>query len=239
MKEGANCCSALVLLYSKFLENSPCKGMSELDYVQSNLVLDAAPVIEELLDASSLNTVLTMLEVINSAEELALLETLSLAQKRQVWDATPEATRIRLKQLRVGAQNGSFSGNSRSSAVSLNGSSAASTQFVDASDLLQDDALTQVEETAATELEVHPEEIDLMLQEPLNLSAQSTVAVGDWIVLQPKPKLSKAELIAIWEVIEVRGNYARIFAESLGTRIYPAAWMIIYPKPIDYTEPEF
>ncbi|HEY9629268.1 MAG TPA: hypothetical protein V6C84_18355 [Coleofasciculaceae cyanobacterium] len=54
----------------------------------------------QLLDDSSLNTVLDMLTVIDSAEDLALLERLTLAQKRQVWDATPEAVRMRLKQIR-------------------------------------------------------------------------------------------------------------------------------------------
>ncbi|MBI4782026.1 MAG: hypothetical protein HY785_12010 [Oscillatoriophycideae cyanobacterium NC_groundwater_1537_Pr4_S-0.65um_50_18] len=54
----------------------------------------------QLLDDSSLNTVLDMLTVIDSAEDLALLERLTPAQKRQVWDATPEVVRTRLKQIR-------------------------------------------------------------------------------------------------------------------------------------------
>ncbi|NJO80391.1 MAG: hypothetical protein HC827_19020 [Cyanobacteria bacterium RM1_2_2] len=76
-----------------FTEVNPTVGMSDLDsgldYVQASVARDAAPAMA-LLDASSLNTVLAMLEVIDSAEELALLETLTLEQKRQVWDATPE-----------------------------------------------------------------------------------------------------------------------------------------------------
>jgi hypothetical protein len=54
----------------------------------------------ELLDASSLSTVLDMLAVIDSAEELSLLEALTPAQKRQVWDATPDSLKTQLKQIR-------------------------------------------------------------------------------------------------------------------------------------------
>src|SRR5689334_20707416 len=43
---------------------------------------------DELLDGSSLKTVLDMLEVIDCVEELDLLETLTVAQKKQVWALT-------------------------------------------------------------------------------------------------------------------------------------------------------
>lgn len=221
--------------------------MSELDSVRSSIALDAASTMQALLDASSLSTVLSMLEVIDSVEELALLETLTPAQKRQVWDETPEATRIRLKQLRAVAASDtsdtatlSASEQGSSSDASIGSLGASLTPLLDPSDLpdsIQDDWLTQSEETAAIDLE-SLEEIDLTLHEPLNLTAQPTIAVGDWIVLQAKPKLSRSELIAIWDVIEVRGNYARISAKSLGMRVYPTAWMVIYPKPLEQ-EPEF
>ncbi|MCU0567151.1 MAG: hypothetical protein MUF49_11205 [Oculatellaceae cyanobacterium Prado106] len=57
----------------------------------------------ELLDDSSLNTVLDMLAVIDSLEELRLLETLTEPQKRQVWELTPQDVKIRLKQIRATA----------------------------------------------------------------------------------------------------------------------------------------
>ncbi len=188
----------------------------------------------DLLDASSLHTVLTMLEVIDCVEDLSLLETLSIAQKRQVWDATPESTRLRLKQLRTLGSNeeNSLSDSSRSPEL------VNTATLIEAADLLIVEH-SAIEETAAVDLQAQQEEIDLMLQEPINLEAAPTVAVGDWIVLHAKPKLTRAELIAIWEVIEVQGNYARILAKGLGTRLYPTGWMLLYPKPIDYTEPEF
>lgn len=53
-----------------------------------------------LLDESSLETILDMLAVMNSIEELLMLEALTEAQKRQVWSATPENIRSKLKQIR-------------------------------------------------------------------------------------------------------------------------------------------
>lgn len=197
------------------------------------------------LDESSLNTVLTMLEVIDSVEDLALLETLTPAQKRQVWDATPEDTRIRLKQLRSAAEQLSVSvtsvpqnNNSKDSARKL-----AITPLLDPSELDQDDWLDPGEDLAVIDIDLEPfteplTESDLTLHHPLNLSVQATFTVGDWVVLQARPQLSRAELMAIWEVIEVRGNYARISAKGLATRNYPTAWMVIYPQPLEQ-EPEF
>jgi hypothetical protein len=231
MEEGCFAHSASVLLYSKLFIN-PCQGMSQLDYIRSTPILDENPLIEDLLDAASLHTVLTMLEVIDSLEDLALLETLTPAQKRQVWDATPEVTRIRLKQLRASAVQLNDAPMKQSAADS----EPAHLSLIDTSELDQDAWLDSTDEPT---LDLDSlEEIDLTVHEPLNLSAQPTVAVGDWIVLQAKPKLTRAELMAIWEVIEVRGNYARIKTERLGTRVYPTAWMVIYPQPIEI-EPEF
>jgi hypothetical protein len=243
--------------------------MSELDSDRSSLLnadpANADPAVEALLDISSLNTVLAMLEVIDSVEELALLETLTLAQKRQVWDATSASTRNRLKQLRATAepsnlQHGDKNGTAAAAASESNASSNASNathhdsfhdsfsapaalldSFDQLDDRMQNDWLSQTEDSTLLDLE-SLEEIDLSLHEavhePLNLTAQPTVVVGDWIVLHAKPKLSRAELMAIWEVLEVRGNYARISAQALGTRLYPTAWMVVYPKPIEQ-EPEF
>lgn len=213
--------------------------MSEQSVVRSSVLPEVTPAIDLLLDASSLNTVLTMLEVIDSVEELALLETLTLAQKRQVWDATPEIIRIRLKQLRSTAEQAGASMTSvpKNSGPSDSSRNLAMTPLLDSSELSQDDWLDQADDLA--EIELGPlTESDLTLHHPLNLSAQATVTVGDWIVLQARPQLARAELMAIWEVIEVKGNYARISARGLATRDYPTVWMVIYPQPIDQ-EPEF
>ena len=177
----------------------------------------------ELLDTSSLQTVLVMLEVIDSIEDLALLETLTPDQKRQVWDATPDSTRTRLTQLRTTQQLSPIR-------------HAHSTDLLEPSDLPPDDLLTETglsEEMAAIDLEAQHQEVDLMLQEPLNLSAQPKLAIGDWVVLHASPNLSKADMQTIWEVSELQGNYARIAAKSLGNRLYPTAAMMLYPRPVD------
>jgi hypothetical protein len=171
-----------------------------------------------LLDASSLNTVLAMLEVIDSAEELALLETLTPEQKRQVWDATPEPIRERLKQLRnqpelSGASEPQFAAPSLPEAIPDGASEAESVE--------QEETLVELE-----------------LSEPLDFVSLK-LAAGDWVVLQARPHLTAAELMAIWEVLEVQGQSARIIASKLGSRTYPIAWMLPYPKPIGYVEPEF
>jgi hydrogenase maturation factor len=191
-----------------------------------------------LLDASSLYTVLVMLDVIDTAEDLALLETLTPEQKRQIWDAIPDSTRARLKQLRTTLQ--------LSPKLSPSLSHSHTTGLIDASELraedsLPDDPTGQAEETAAIDLEAQRQEVDLMLQEPLNLAIQPTVAIGDWVVLHAGAKLSKAEMQAIWEVIELQGNYVRIAAKNLGSRIYPTASMTLYPRPVELpsqSEPE-
>jgi hypothetical protein len=220
----------------------------------------------DLLDAASLETVLRMLEVIDSVADLALLETLTPSQKRQVWDATPPATRLRLKQLRSdGAVNqplGQAMGQagqvtSQATGQATGGLSPSvhrsyTTPLIEAVDLLtpapssrslaalasedesseDESSETNQEETAAIDLESQREEIDLMLREPLDLMAQPTVQIGDWVVLHAQPKLSKAEMLAIWEVIEVQGNYARIGTRGLGSRLYPMSGLAIYPKPV-------
>ncbi|NJO41038.1 MAG: hypothetical protein HC769_10510 [Cyanobacteria bacterium CRU_2_1] len=158
----------------------------------------------ELLDESSLNTVLAMLEAIDSVEELTLLEDLTDAQKRQVWDVTPEAIKIKLKQIRA----------------------SATTETTDPAYLANWD-------TSEAEATVHnPSSLDSFLKQTDRPSPDQPIpTVGDWVVLIAKPKLTAAELIAIWEVIEIHEYYARIKAKGIGNRNYPIAWMVIYPKP--------
>jgi len=135
---------------------------------------------EELLDASSLATILDMLAVITTIEELMLLESLTEIQKRQVWKATPEAVRHRLKQV-------------REAHVTVSGSSST--------------------------------------WETLNSKSggnQPMLRTGNQIVLVAHPKLTSAELVAIWNVVEVHEDYARIKSENLGFRNYPIKWMLLY-----------
>lgn len=214
--------------------------MSELDAIQSTHLLDDDSATETLLDGSSLGTVLAMLEVIDSLEELALLETLTSAQKRQVWAATPESSRDRLKQLRIASQNGE----------------AAKTppRFQPADDDGEgNEAIAEAEAVEEISSEAQLQLTQQLLQQRTDAVRQSgfsgpqngstgtapLLAVGDWIVLQARPQLSRSELMAIWEVLEVAGSNARIFAQQLGQRTYPMAWMMLYPKPADYVEPEF
>jgi hypothetical protein len=220
-----------------FTEVNPTEGWSDLDSdldsVQVNVALDAAPAMG-LLDASSLNTVLVMLEVIDSAEELALLETLTPEQKRQVWNATPEPTRNRLKQLRTKPES-EFEPKLEPEpelefvTPPLNPASEDTSDSSTAHEATQEAELMGAEEAA----------IDFDLSESLDFLPQTQLATGDWVVLQAKPQLNAAELMAIWEVLEVRGKSARIIAGKLGIRTYPTAWMVPYPKPVDYIEPEF
>lgn len=135
---------------------------------------------EDLLDESSLATVLDMLTVITSIEELMLLESLTDAQKRQVWSATSEAIRNKLKRIRE-ANTAASSANWEN----LNSKSGDSNQPV--------------------------------------------LRVGGRVVLLVKPKLSTAELTAIWTVIGIHEGQARIKAENLGIRNYPVSWMVVYP----------
>lgn len=237
----------MLLDSQSFTEINPIKGMSDLDYVQTDTVGDAASAMDEWLDASSLNTVLAMLEVIDSAEDLALLETLTLVQKRQVWDATPESIRVRLKQLR-----GVSSPEVEVAFYSPVNAEEPEAEIHQADGDIEHSALDI--ETTLADLEVLPDQLAL-LSDPMSagdarqpipgiIAATPATPVlrlvkGDWVVLQAKPQITAAEMVAIWEVIEVQGNDAQIFTEKLGTHTYPIAWMKLYPKPIGYVEPEF
>ena len=138
-----------------------------------------------LLDGSSLATVLDMLAVITSIEELMLLESLSDAQKRQVWSATPETIRNKLKRIR---EANTATANTATSLANWENFSSKSGD-----------------------------------------SNQPVLRVGGRVVLLAKPKLTTAELTAIWSVIEIHEGYARIKAENLGIRNYPVSWMVVYP----------
>lgn len=199
-----------------------------------------------LLDPSSLRTVLEMLTVIDSVEELAMLETLTPAQKRQVWDATPEATKVRVRQIRLNAILASSSDTNQATsvrqAVPPIQSQFATTEVgfetgCDADGLMDPIA----DRVTASDREREPghgiaktTDPAARLSTPAELTsvAASTLTVGDWVVLKGIPQLTRAELQAIWEVTDVQENDAQIVAKGLGTRTYPLTWMLIYPKPV-------
>jgi UDP-3-O-[3-hydroxymyristoyl] glucosamine N-acyltransferase len=77
--------------------------VKEQEYFQPELFsLVASDEAVELLDQASLHTVLDMLAVAETADELEILDVLTPAEQQQVWDALPKATRLRLKQLQAG-----------------------------------------------------------------------------------------------------------------------------------------
>jgi hypothetical protein len=86
--------------------------------------------------------------------------------------------------------------------------------------------IRQADITSATSLEGWQ-----TLEEANGDRNQPLLNVGDWVVLLAKPKLTTAELVAIWEVVEVHEASARI-KSHLGIRNYPMSWMMPYPKPI-------
>jgi len=153
----------------------------------------------QILDASSLNTVLDMLTVIDSAEDLALLEHLTLVQKRQVWDATPEEIKLRLKQIRAAAAD----------AIS------ETTALAPPESLLTSELQTQLE-------------ADLTPHQPLT-PTDPVIQQGDRVVLLAQPQLTATEMKAIWEVMSVEADQAHVQAPGLSDRQYPLAWMIRYP----------
>jgi hypothetical protein len=199
--------------------------MAELNYAHQDLFSDPAALSDSLLDESSLNTVLDMLAAITSAEELALLKTLTIAQKHQVWDATSEPVKARLRQIKASAHTAISSG-SEVEEDEIDYSSEDPVEL-DSSDYSEE---LPSEEFGQFTIAPDGSGVDHRLQSFPSLSDQLVPVAGDWIVLEAKPKLTTAELIAIWEVVEVQGVQARIKAKGLGMRNYPVSWMRVYPK---------
>lgn len=162
---------------------------------------------DQLLDASSLSTVLDMLAVIDCAEDLALLEYLSPPQKRQVWDATPEAIKLNLKQIRLAASSSPKASDNSAPDNSASGNLASGNL------------------ASATSLEI-PEPTNY-LQETLPISAIQT---GDRVILLAKPQLTATEMNIVWEVIKVEADQVYIRASGVSDRQYPLAWIVRYPR---------
>lgn len=199
---------------------------------------------DELLDELSLQTVLDMSAVMVTAEELTQLENLTPAQKRQVWIATPEDVKLRLKQLKAAAQtkfqptepSPEEKGEQKHPNKNLN--------HLEELDKLKeleepDESLDEMGEAIDDAVSESLDFLDLpLLQNSYDLgkqSVQSLVRVGDWVVLKAEPRLTKAELIAVWKVVAIQEGQAQIETANLGSRQYPLSWMVGYPEE----EPEF
>ena len=182
---------------------------------------------DDLLDELSLQTVLDMLAVMLAAEELAQLERLTPEQKRQVWFATPEDVKLRLKRLKASAQG-------ESPAVEQPTDARVGTAEANESEEPEEpeeslDEMGAIDDTDSESINF----INLPLfQNSYGLNASSVdpaFQVGDWVVLTAEPRLTAAELVAVWEIVAIEGAQARIEAKGLGSRQYPMSWMVSYP----------
>ncbi|WP_143467776.1 hypothetical protein [Leptolyngbya ohadii] len=54
--------------------------------------------------------------------------------------------------------------------------------------------------------------------------------VGDRVILKAQPRLSSAELKAVWRLQQIAGNNGEVYDAKLGVRIYPLSWMAVYAK---------
>lgn len=199
-----------------------------------------AAIQDDLLDEMSLQTVLDMLAVMVTAEELTQLESLTPAQKRQVWFATPEDVKVRLKQLKASAQVESRvmerSTENKEKIEELNES--------EKSEKSEEPGEPEESEESDASLDELGEAIDYTDSESVNFISlplfqssyglnlppvEPTFQVGDWVVLTAEPRLTAAELVAVWEIVAVQGEQAQIKAKGLGSRQYPMSWMVSYP----------
>jgi hypothetical protein len=211
-----------------------------LDCGQPNLLVPPlAEELDERLNASELQTVLDMLAVMETAEELKILECLTLQQKRQVWDATPHELRVKLHHIK-NSHHGS-------SAIAVTPTrdlqpKSVSPQTIDvkefqsvklepqatAADAIDSDEL----DSTYPDLEnVHLDDLDLTEHSQYERSpTASNIAIGDRVVLKAKPELSKAELMAIFEVTELQDDVVHCKADPLGGRRYPLDWLVVYSR---------
>jgi hypothetical protein len=201
----------------------------------------AAPqndLLDDLLDELSLQTVLAMLAVMVTAEELTQLESLTPAQKRQVWMVTPEDVKLRLKQIKASAQ---------AESLAMEGSTEEKEEPEELNESEEPEELNESEESEKLDesLAEMGEAIDYTASESINFinlplfqksyspnapPVEQTAQVGDWVVLNAEPRLTTAELVAVWKVVAIQGEQALIAAKGLGSRQYPLSWMVSYPQ---------
>jgi hypothetical protein len=161
--------------------------MAESGYIQPELFSPANDAPENVgaqqtiaLQPSDLQTALDILELAETVEDLKLLETLTEPQKRQVWAATTEMVRQKIKHIRE-------AGN-------------------------RDATISQP--SCPTSLP-HP-------------ASEPPFHNGDHIVLKAKPSVTTAELLAIFEVMQVEGTLVQVKAKEVGMRRYPLDWCLLY-----------
>lgn len=199
-----------------------------------------AAIQDDLLDEMSLQTVLDMLAVMVTAEELTQLESLTPGQKRQVWFATPEDVKVRLKQIKASAQ------------VESHDMERLTEDQEEIKELKKSEELEESEKSEEPDEPGEPDEsldemgeaIDYTDSESVNfinlplfqssygLNAplvKPTLQVGDRVVLTAEPRLTATELVAVWEIVNIQGEQAQIKAKGLGNRQYPMSWMVSYP----------
>jgi hypothetical protein len=241
-------------------EENICTHLASLTVKSSShpQLISIAPLDDssELLDEFSLKIVLDMSAVMTTAEELTQLESLTPAQKRQVWMATPEEVKLRLKKIRAEAlAEASTSALSEPKEDELERLEAIELGNRLEEEILEEEILEEFPEEEIPEEEILEEEqaeeasleemgeaIDYVASEdslfslPLFQSSydlnEPSIApeIGDLVVLRAEPRLTTEELIAVWEIVAIQGEQARIEAKGLGSRQYPLSWMMLYPE---------
>lgn len=196
---------------------------------------------DDLLDELSLQTVLDMLAVMVTAEELTQLESLTPAQKRQVWFTTPEDVKLRLKQIKALAQTASRDVERSTADPEEIKELNKSVESEESEELAESEELDELDES----LDEMGEAIDYTDSESVNFinlplfqssyglntpPVEPTFQVGDCVVLTAEPRLTAAELVAVWEIVAIQGEQAQIKAKGLGSRQYPLSWMVSYPS---------
>ncbi len=183
---------------------------------------------DDLLDEMSLQTVLDMLAVMVAAEELTQLESLTPAQKRQVWMSTPEDVKVRLRQMKAAAQTESLSPEQSTDELEEPEESEELDESLDE----MGEAIDYTDSESINFINLPLFQNSYALNTPL---VEQTFQVGDRVVLKAEPRLTTAELIAVWKIVAIEEEQARIEAKGLGNRQYPISWMVSYPAD----EPEF
>ncbi len=201
-------------------------------------------VADERLNASELQTVLDMLAVMETTEELSQLQALTETQKRQVWEATPETLKQKLWQLRnppalsekaasIGAAN--FQKSEQESETEESETDLETELDDEIEDLGQDLDLTQDSYSSVqiqlTGTGTGQPNLDIANQpsEPL-YADRSIPSVGDRIILKAHSKLTASELKAIWQLERIQGSDGYVSHSILGTRSYPLTWMVVYAR---------
>lgn len=208
------------------------------------LVLSMADESNKWLNASELKTVLDMLAVMETAEELKILECLTPLQKRQVWDATPYDLRVKLHHLKKAhtADPQTLRAIAPIPNDPVHSALGNAVRSVEVEPATLDRQGSDADDTQLDDIAVDYIDPDDVSAEYQNLTASGvqerspdlpTLAPGDRVVLQAKPGLSKAELMAIFEVVDVQSDLVHCKAETVGGRRYPTDWLVLYSRSPD------